>query len=86
MHTTHKRPRIAYVTPLDPANKRSWSGTIYYMAQALERHCGDIVALGPVDIGQFAGKVYSRVTHAIIGKRYDYSHAIGYARCLCPVL
>ena len=41
--------KIAFLTSLDAQDKRSWSGTYYYMAQAIEKHVGDIIYLGPVD-------------------------------------
>jgi glycosyltransferase involved in cell wall biosynthesis len=42
------RLRIAYLTQLDPLDKRSWSGGLYYMGRALQQHCGDVTYLGPL--------------------------------------
>ena len=42
-----RRKRIAFLTLSDPKDRGSWSGTIYYMARALEKHCGEIIYLGP---------------------------------------
>ena len=39
---THKRLRIALITALDVFDRRSWSGTFYYMAKSLQKHCGDV--------------------------------------------
>lgn len=74
------RLRIAFLTTQDPLSKRSWSGTIYFMAQALQKHCGDVTFLGPVPDRQFGGKVFNRLVHALLGKRYDYTHSRSYAR------
>lgn len=42
MHKTDNCPQIAYLTS-DPAhNRRSFSGSTYYMGKALERHCGEV--------------------------------------------
>jgi hypothetical protein len=78
--TLRKRLSIAYVTPQDPLSKRSWSGTQYYMAQALQKHCGDVSYIGPVPGRQLGGKLFNRLTRMFIRKRYDYSHGISYAR------
>lgn len=37
-----KRMRIAFLTPMDPQDKRAWSGTFYHAAQALQKYCGDV--------------------------------------------
>src|SRR5690242_4821324 len=42
------RLRIAYLTQLDPFDKRSFSSGMYYMGQALQRHCGEVTYLGPL--------------------------------------
>lgn len=45
MNKTDNRPQIAYLTS-DPAhNRRSFSGSTYYMGKALERHCGEVTYL-----------------------------------------
>lgn len=48
MHDENRRLKIAYLSTEDPHSKRSWSGTTYYMAQALQTHCGDVHYLGPI--------------------------------------
>jgi glycosyltransferase involved in cell wall biosynthesis len=42
------RLRIAFLTQLDPLDKRSWSCSLYYIGQALQRHCGDVTYMGPL--------------------------------------
>ncbi|MEO9058729.1 MAG: glycosyltransferase family 4 protein [Ktedonobacteraceae bacterium] len=45
MNKTDNRPQIAYLTS-DPAhNRRSFSGSTYYIGKALERHCGEVTYL-----------------------------------------
>ncbi len=80
MKTPSKRLRIGFLTPQDPLNKRSWSGTIPFMAKALQEHCGDVTFLGPVPARQYAGKIFNRLTRSLLGKGFDYSHSLSYAR------
>src|SRR2546425_278032 len=42
------RIKIAYVTTTDPADRRTWSGTNFFLWQALQRNIGDVEVLGPV--------------------------------------
>lgn len=41
------RKKIAFLTSIDPLDKRSWSGIFYQTAQALQKHCGDVIYIGP---------------------------------------
>ena len=43
-----KRFRIAYLSVNDPLDKRSWSGTTYYVGQTVQKNIGDVDFLGPV--------------------------------------
>ncbi len=54
---THQRLRIALITALDVFDQCSWSGTFYYMTRSLQKHCGDVTVLGPMDapLEMFAG-------------------------------
>lgn len=42
-----KRMKIAYLTSMDPMDRRAWSGISYYAMQALQKHCGEVVYIGP---------------------------------------
>lgn len=79
MTTAAPRLRIAYLSTEDPLDRRSWSGTMYHMARTLQKHCGEVTFLGPLEISQLGGKLQNRLLRAISGKRYDYSHSISYA-------
>src|SRR5665213_116953 len=66
--------RIAFLTAVDPNNRRSWSGTHFYSMRALERHCGTVSAVGPVDLkNRFALRIAARMIRALTGKRYDFA-------------
>lgn len=77
-----KSPHIAYISLGDPHDRRPWSGGIWSMARALERHAGRVTCLGPADerlevrIGSKIASLVRRVT----GKRYAYQHSLFWAR------
>ncbi len=49
MENKQQRISIAYLTVNDPLDKRSWSGTTYYIAQTLQKNVGEVDLLGPVN-------------------------------------
>ncbi|HMR91320.1 MAG TPA: glycosyltransferase family 4 protein [Chitinophagaceae bacterium] len=74
-----RRLRIAYLTMNDPADKRSWSGTIYYIAKALQDHVGDVHFLGPVKQPWLLRKILNVLVRlcALFGKKkYLARHSI----------
>lgn len=74
--------RIAYLTANDPADRRSWSGTQYHMARALEKHCGDVCYIGPLPLlSAKVGKVVSRGLRKL-GVTYLYTHTASISRKL----
>ena len=77
--TARIRPTIGFLTPQDPLSKKTWSGTTCSMYRALQSHCGEVTPLGPAPGWQLGGKLLNR-TIRFMGKRYDYSHGIAYAK------
>ncbi len=76
-----KRPRIAYLTLNDPRDRRSWSGVHYHMAQALEKHCGQLTYIGPIKpAGFILEKFASRAFHRLTGRTYLHTHSGSLAR------
>ena len=53
-----RRRKIAYYSINDPLDKRSWSGTTYYLGQTLQRNVGDVDFLGPVKIPWLLDKFF----------------------------
>jgi glycosyltransferase involved in cell wall biosynthesis len=51
------RLRIAFLSVNDPLDKRSWSGTTYYIGQTLQKNVGDVHFLGPVHFPKIIDKV-----------------------------
>lgn len=73
---TQKPLRIAFLTTLDPRNRRSWSGTIYYIAQALEKHCGEVSYIGPITSNErLLGKVLHKASQRLLKKNFEYNHS-----------
>jgi len=76
-----KRLKIAYLSSDDPHDRRSWSGTHFFIAQALQKHCGDVVLLGPIKpTAALIGKACSKTIYKATGKRYLYTHSAWLSR------
>jgi len=71
--------RIGFIHRFDARNFRSWSGTFYFMAQALETHAGEVVYLGPDLTGGTEFIIncayhVNRLLHKLTGKRWVTDH------------
>lgn len=76
-----KRLKIGFLTVSDARSRRSWSGINYFMSQALQRQCGEVVFLGPIDTRLiFVGKVLNFLSLRVLGRKYDYTRSRWYAR------
>ena len=81
-YQSDNRLRIAFLTQLDPLDKRSWSSGLYYMGQALERHCGDVTYLGPLRSFKpaFLSRVRAKSSHMLLRRRYMHWTSVAAAR------
>lgn len=75
--------RIAYLCMNAPLDKRSWSGTTYYIGQALARNAGDVHFLGPVEFPWWIHKILNatvKLIRLLSGKQYvtKYSALLGW--------
>jgi glycosyltransferase involved in cell wall biosynthesis len=72
-----KRLNIALVTALDPFDRRSWSGTYYFIAQALQKHCGDVTCIGPMDASQamWGGMLLHGAAKLLCNKVFAYRYS-----------
>ena len=62
--------KIALVSAADPRDRRTWSGSTFFMGAALERQVGRVDYIGPIAIpGQMFKLKLARMTHRISGKR-----------------
>src|ERR1700735_1565376 len=82
--TSNRRLRIAYLTVNDPHDKRSWSGTEYSMLKSLERHCGEVTAIGPLKmlVRPTIGKIVNRTLKIFGGATYLYTHTFSLSKKL----
>lgn len=74
-----KRIKIAYLTINDPLDKRSWSGTTYYLGQSLMRNIGDVDFLGPVIFPRWLDKTLRAIakgTRMLSGKEYATKYSL----------
>jgi glycosyltransferase involved in cell wall biosynthesis len=79
---TAKRPKIAFVTPIDARSRNAWSGTYFSIWNALQKHVGDVELIGPVKpfFALWFGKMLTGLSQKIFHKRFDYPHSKMLAR------
>lgn len=76
-----RKLRIGYLTARDPLDRRSWSGTLYSMARALERQGLEVVPLGPfVPSSLKLSKVIGRAVSLVSGRKYLHAHTASLSR------
>ena len=78
-----KRLRIGFVSNTNPLDRRSWSGVHYSIFKALERHLGEVVALGPLPMRwpfALGDRLNSWLVRPLTGKHYQYGWSIAMAR------
>jgi glycosyltransferase involved in cell wall biosynthesis len=81
MKFEHKPLKIAFLTARDPKDRRTWSGTYYYMGQALQKHCGEVYYLGPVrTLSEIAVKCFNKATRLLVKKNYAYMQSLFLAK------
>ncbi len=87
MNDENKSIKIAFLTSIDPQDKRSWSGIFYHTAQALQRHCGEVIYMVSTDTKKSAGKtaLYKRLRNvlrkfSIARKYFVYNYRVSIAR------
>lgn len=45
MNDEPQRVKIAFLTRMDPQDKRAWSGSLFHTAQALQKYCGEVYCI-----------------------------------------
>jgi glycosyltransferase involved in cell wall biosynthesis len=71
--------KIAYLALNDPLDKRSWSGTTYYIAKALQKNGNDVDFLGPIKLPKWLDKVLramAKITRIIFKKEYITKYSL----------
>ncbi len=71
------RIKIAFLTATNARDKKVRSGTLYYMGQALQKHCGDVYYLGPLNTKmEKLARWFNNVSIKLFKKNYSYEHSI----------
>ena len=77
MSSSNRPLRIGFLTSKDPTDRGAWSGTMFCMATALAKSCGDVVPLGPVESPRRKRlRTMGMKFRTIFGKRYDAGHSV----------
>lgn len=76
METKSKR-RIVYLTHRNAKDKREWSGTLYYMAQSLSKHAGEVIYVGPYSpkLLVFFLKAFRRIVKILFKRNYNIAYS-----------
>ena len=75
--------KIAIVSPASPFDRRTWSGTTYFMAQALEKHVGNVEYIGPWTLpGERWKKIKDRFHYRLTGEHHYYRRTLGASKWL----
>jgi glycosyltransferase involved in cell wall biosynthesis len=77
-----KRLKIAYLNYENPNDKRSYSGSLYYMGRALEKHCGDVYYLDRVlpFEKRYVGRLLHEASKRLFKKNVAYDRLIFVAK------
>ncbi len=67
--------KIAYLTSVDPLDKKSLSGTIYTILKVLEKEVGTVDVLGPAKIDNAFTRFLKRINYKL-PRRYNFNHSI----------
>jgi glycosyltransferase involved in cell wall biosynthesis len=84
----NKRLKIAFLTALTLQDKRSsWRITNSYMAQVLEKYCGEVTYVDPINIRELLiGKIVNKSTQTLFKKGFMYYHSFYSARKYAKIL
>lgn len=74
---TEKRLKILLLTAKDHEDKMAWSGTLYQMIKSLQKHCGDLYFIGPINtrVETLLRYLNDKSMH-LFKKNYSYFHSI----------
>ncbi len=84
--------KIALLHAYDTRDRRSWSGTVYYIARTLEKYCGEVIRLGPIPRFKemLTGKIINRSSQILFRKNFKYHYSFllakRYARVTAQML
>lgn len=69
-----KRLSVAYITVEDPRNKKSWSGTNFYLMKTVEKYVGEVHLIAPLSAEPWwtLCGILNFFSLRLLGKRYNY--------------
>ncbi|MHB8596655.1 MAG: glycosyltransferase family 4 protein [Ktedonobacteraceae bacterium] len=70
---SEQRLRIGFLSSLDPQDKRVWSGTFYYTAQALQKHCGEVIYINPKEAQAEETKAFYKKLRVFVKKKFAFT-------------
>ena len=74
------RPKIAYLTGDDEADRKLSSGTVFYISQALRKYCGDVYYISPTNPASGVLKrLFGKTLEVLTGKRYLHTHTLSWS-------
>jgi len=73
--------KIAFISPTDPTDKRSWSGILYNMYHTLEEHVGPVSWLHAEQnlSERIVSKLYP-LPHKLLGKNHIWHYSLSYSK------
>jgi glycosyltransferase involved in cell wall biosynthesis len=75
------KKKIAVITSSGGIDRKTWSGTAYYMSRALEDHFGEVVHIEPpLSAMEVLGRFRDRVGRKILGRGRPHHHMISLAK------
>lgn len=82
MNNENKSLKIAFLTSENPKDKRTYSGSLYYMGKALEKYCGDVCYLEPIMSFEkrYVGRMIHEVSKRVLHKNVAYDRFIFVAK------
>lgn len=79
--------KIAYLTSVDPKNRKLSSGVYFYQSNALNKHCGEVHYVGPVKSKRIeALRFLVKAVHKLFKIRYNASHSLIISRIFGKII
>ena len=74
--------KIALLTAFDSQDRRTWSGTNYFIAQSLQKYCGSVSYIGPLPHSQqeLVGRIIHKGTRVLLKKNFRYYSSFLFAK------
>src|SRR5437764_9907514 len=80
MNQEKRSLRIAFLAPGHPKDKRALSSSIYYMSQALEKHCEVYYCDPVISVEKRFGRLIDAVSRRLFKKNIAYDHLLLFAK------